>query len=47
MYIDGNCLEMEAKNSPKSVIPGTGGVRKLRFGSAGGGKRGGVRVAYY
>lgn len=29
------------------VIPGTGGVRKLRFGSAGGGKRGGARVVYY
>ena len=29
------------------VIPGTGGVRKLRFGSAGSGKRGGARVVYY
>ena len=29
------------------VIPGTGGVRKLRFGAAGGGKRGGARVVYY
>ena len=29
------------------VIPGTGGVRKLRFGAAGGGKRGGGRVVYY
>ena len=29
------------------VIPGTGGVRKLRFRGAGGGKRGGSRVIYY
>jgi hypothetical protein len=28
-------------------IPGTGGVRKLRFGVAGHGKRGGARVIYY
>ena len=29
------------------VIPGTGGVRKLRWGRAGSGKRGGVRVIYF
>ncbi len=29
------------------VIPGTGGVRKLRFGAGGRGKRGGYRVVYY
>lgn len=28
-------------------IPGTGGVRKLRFALAGRGKRGGARVIYY
>ena len=28
-------------------IPGTGGVRKLRFAAAGRGKRGGARVIYY
>lgn len=28
-------------------IPGTGGVRKLRFGALGRGKRGGARVIYY
>ena len=28
-------------------IPGTGGVRKLRFGVSGQGKRGGGRVIYY
>ena len=29
------------------LIPGTGGVRKLRFGAGGRGKRGGFRVVYY
>ncbi len=29
------------------VIRGSGGVRKLRWGLAGSGKRGGVRVVYY
>ena len=29
------------------VVPGSGGVRKLRWGMAGRGKRGGVRVIYY
>lgn len=29
------------------VIPGAGGVRKLRFAVAGRGKRGGARVIYY
>lgn len=28
-------------------IPGTGGVRKLRFGAMGRGKRGGTRVIYF
>lgn len=28
-------------------IPGTGGVRKLRFAGKGKGKRGGLRVIYY
>lgn len=30
-----------------AVIPGSGGVRKLRWGSRGRGKRGGYRVIYY
>jgi len=30
-----------------SVIRGSGGVRKLRWGQAGRGKRGGIRVIYY
>ena len=29
------------------VIPSSGGVRKLRWGAAGRGKRGGYRVIYY
>lgn len=29
------------------LIPGSGGVRKLRWGVKGRGKRGGVRVIYY
>ena len=29
------------------VMPGTGGVRKLRFRTTGSGKRGGSRVIYY
>ena len=29
------------------MIPGTGGVRKLRWGRSGSGKRGGARVVYF
>ena len=29
------------------VVPGSGGLRKVRWGRAGRGKRGGVRVIYY
>ena len=29
------------------VVPGTGGIRKIRWGMAGRGKSGGVRVIYY
>lgn len=29
------------------VIPGSGGLRKIRWGAKGQGKRGGVRVIYY
>ena len=36
-------------SSPEAgdVIPGTGGVRKIRWGRPGAGKRGGVRVIYF
>jgi hypothetical protein len=30
-----------------AVIPGSGGVRKMRWGLAGRGKRGGLRVIYF
>jgi len=30
-----------------AVVPGSGGVRKLRWGQPGRGKRGGVRIIYY
>lgn len=30
-----------------AVIPGSGGLRKLRWGISGKGKRGGIRVIYY
>jgi hypothetical protein len=30
-----------------AVVPGTGGVRKLRWGLRGRGKRGGARIIYY
>ena len=29
------------------VVPGSGGVRKIRWGKEGAGKRGGVRVIYF
>lgn len=29
------------------VIPGTGGIRKMRWGRAGSGKRGGARAVYF
>ena len=29
------------------VVPGSGGVRKLRWGMTGSGKQGGVRVIYF
>lgn len=29
------------------IVPGTGGLRKLRWAMKGGGKRGGLRVIYY
>jgi hypothetical protein len=30
-----------------AVIPGSGGLRKIRWGAKGGGKRGGFRVIYF
>jgi hypothetical protein len=48
---DDEYLELQAAlaRDPEAgaVIPGSGGVRKLRWGLAGRGKRGGLRVIYY
>ena len=42
-------LQSELARSPKKgdVIPGAGGLRKLRWGAGARGKRGGIRVIYY
>ena len=37
---------LAANPTAGDLIPGTGGVRKLRWGLAGRGKRGGARVIY-
>ena len=44
-----SALQEALMRSPEAgpVIPGSGGVRKLRWGAAGRGKRGGYRVIYY
>jgi mRNA-degrading endonuclease RelE of RelBE toxin-antitoxin system len=48
---DGQYAELQKQlvENPKAgpVIPGTGGLRKLRWSGSGRGKRGGVRVIYY
>lgn len=51
-YLDENeyaLLQFWLALHPRSgaVIPGSGGVRKLRWGGKGHGKRGGLRVIYY
>ncbi len=42
-------LQLALADSPNAgdVIRGSGGVRKLRWGASGRGKRGGIRVIYY
>jgi hypothetical protein len=42
-------LQQALLANPKAgaIIPGSGGVRKLRWGVAGRGKRGGIRVIYF
>jgi mRNA-degrading endonuclease RelE of RelBE toxin-antitoxin system len=42
-------LQLALMRDPEAgpVIPGSGGVRKLRWAAAGRGKRGGYRVIYY
>ena len=42
-------LQQALSENPElgNVIPGSGGVRKVRWGTRGRGKRGGVRVVYF
>lgn len=42
-------LQAELANRPDlgAIIPGSGGLRKVRWGLTGQGKRGGIRVIYY
>lgn len=46
---DLDALTFEIARNPRQgvVIPGTGGVRKIRWAIRGGGKRRGARVIYY
>lgn len=51
-YLSGDeyaAMQRALASAPESgtVVRGSGGVRKLRWGLAGRGKRGGVRVIYY
>jgi hypothetical protein len=39
--------ELVARPFAGVVIPGSGGLRKLRWAAAGRGKRGGLRIIYY
>ena len=41
------CIWIAAHPAAGSVIPGSGGCRKVRWSREGMGKRGGVRVIYY
>jgi hypothetical protein len=46
---DYRLLQLSLVRDPEAgrVIPGTGGLRKLRWGASGRGKRGGARVIYF
>ena len=51
-YLDDDAyaqLQAALNRNPESgvVVPGSGGVRKLRWAAEGKGKRGGLRVIYY
>ena len=41
------CAWLAANPEVGDVIPGSGGCRKVRWSSAGSGKRGGARIIYY
>jgi len=38
---------LNARPEAGALVPGSGGVRKVRWGTSGRGKRGGLRVIYY
>ncbi|GAB4581410.1 MAG: type II toxin-antitoxin system RelE/ParE family toxin [Anaerolineales bacterium] len=40
-------VELIARPHARPIIPGSGGLRKLRWAGGGHGKQGGVRVIYY
>ena len=40
-------IYLAANPTAGDIIPGTGGVRKLRWAASGRGKRGGARIIYY
>jgi len=44
-----NALQLALVRKPEKgvVVPGSGGIRKLRWGRTGRGSRGGIRVLYY
>ena len=42
-----NSIALMLRPAQGPVIPGSGGLRKVRWAAAGGGKRGGLRVLYY
>ena len=44
-----SALQQALLHDPEAgaIVPGSGGVRKLRWGVAGRGKRGGLRVIYF
>ena len=46
---DYRLLQLELVRDPEAghVIPGTGGLRKLRWAASGRGKRGGARIIYF
>ena len=42
-----SCLSSRLIRKPAKSYPAPGGIRKVRWGKAGRGKRGGVRVIYF
>jgi hypothetical protein len=45
--LDAIRVEVAMRHDIGSLVPGTGGLRKFRWGAKGRGKRGGVRIIYY